>query len=143
MMKKAQAETMGLMVIVILIVIIGLIFIRFNLREKNENYKDVRTSLEANNILKAVLRLKTSEINVLELIDRCYFSRENCENTKDKLQEILGFVLKKEENYNFLLRGEGEELFRIDNKCIIGVNAQHQFSKDNIFYEAEMRICRK
>ena len=142
-MKRGQAETMGLMVIVVLLVIIGLIFLRFNLNPKESSYKDVRTSLEANNILKSVLRLKTSEADVQELINECYFNRDNCEYMKNKLEEIFSLVLKKEETYNFLLRGESEELFRIDNKCVIGVNAQHQFSKDNIFYEAELRICRK
>lgn len=103
MKRKGQEEMMGFLMIILLVVIIGLVFLAFSLRQKTKPVE--QHAMQADDLLQAIL-LYTSDckksydmLNVRELIKECNNNNEKCENQEtricDKLNQTLEKLLEK------------------------------------------------
>src|SRR3989344_9087095 len=86
MSKKAQIEVMGLMVIVLILVFVILIALKFFLVPKTNTEEIQRQSIQASNMLNAILRSNTEDgSKVTSKIVECY-------NSADKDSERCNFM---------------------------------------------------
>ena len=101
--KKAQEEMMGFMIIVVLVVIIGLVFLGFSLRQKSKNIEP--QSMNAEDLLQSMLvytsdcQMGTNALNVRDLIRVCNTQRSaKCDNNEivcEKVNSTLRAIMNK------------------------------------------------
>ncbi|MBI2498614.1 hypothetical protein HYV88_00050 [Candidatus Woesearchaeota archaeon] len=83
MNKKAQIEVMGLMVIVLILVFVILIALKFFLVPKTNTEEIQRQSIQASNMLNAIIRSNTEDgSTVTKKIVECYNSAGDIERCK-------------------------------------------------------------
>jgi hypothetical protein len=107
-MKKAQADIIGLLVIVILFIIIAFIFIA--LSGKESTTEEFTQNARSSNILSSLLQYTpyNCEFNMKEIIRDCtQINKEICnikcqDLIEQESQRILGMTIK-DENYQFTI----------------------------------------
>ena len=140
--NKGQAEVLGLLVIVILLIFIGMIVLRLSFYKSNAGfYPEIRNSLEVNGLLRAIVNLKIGNSSFVESVGDCYY-----ENGCDKVKEISINVIKAnsrpDEDFRLEISGNDKILIK-EGKCKTGLKTSYPFVRDGIFYEASLVLCRK
>ncbi len=100
MSKKGQVETLGLVVIIILILFLGLIFLRYS-GNNDDPIDDKFLSLKANNFLSAIKQLSIGNYNFEYYVSDCCVGNPNSCNkvneavlsSKEYLEEDADFKL--------------------------------------------------
>ncbi|MDP4012898.1 MAG: hypothetical protein Q8R00_04820 [Candidatus Nanoarchaeia archaeon] len=139
-MKKGQTETMGLMVIVILIIFLATIFLSFALREKPDLTSEVRESVQTNSLLTSLLQTTIQGKPLKEQFPNCYNNRITCDNLKKQIETMLSLVVPIGQNYQFILLVDEEELINI-GACRTGSIAITSIRRDNIDFLARLKLC--
>ncbi len=137
-MKRGQTEVIGLVVIVFLLVMIGVIYLKFALSKGEKMLPEVRNSLEANNMLNALIKANIEDKRFIELVDECYRS-EDCEGLEVKIMDILKDGLQGK-RYEFIVEAENSNFIDMGD-CDFGISASFPFTKGGIYYEASLKIC--
>lgn len=140
-MNKGQAEVVGLMVIVVILLVIGLIYLRFALIREESAYPDLRTNIQVNNLLRALVKLKIGNLTMSESLYDCY-NGLNCEMLKNRINDILDIVLMPSEGFKFSLLAEEREIISFGN-CNTGILGSFPFVKNGISLETRMVLCKK
>ena len=135
---KGQTETMGLMIIVVLLLFLGIIFLSFALRERPDLTPEVRESLQTTYLLTALLQTTLDDKPVKEHFTTCY--NDDCSNLKTKLSIILDSAVQPGQNYNFTLSTEDKQLLSI-GKCSKGAISVTSIRRSNIDFTAQLRLC--
>lgn len=138
---KGQTETVGLIVIVLLLLIVGVIFIRFSLLEKPEVYSDLRTNIQASNLLNAIMKADSERGKLKEVMAGCRENKEDCSYFENEIKKIVKNLFDAGTNFDFAGYGDGKEIIKIEG-CKAGIYSSYPYTKDNVFYEAKLRICK-
>ncbi|HLD02846.1 MAG TPA: hypothetical protein VJC07_04060 [Candidatus Nanoarchaeia archaeon] len=140
-MKKGQTEAIGLMAIVVLILVIGVIFLKFSLG-KTDLKPDLRLNIENTNLLRAMMKTTINEDKqVSEALLDCNFDSAQCDPAKTGIKGILDSVLKKNETYKFTVTADNREIMSLGTCEGPGIVASHQLSKEGTFLEAKLKAC--
>ena len=86
-MKRGQVETMGLVIIVILIIMIGLFFLIFSIRGGEEGHEDLFLSMKANNLVNSLKSMDIGESNFGSKVIDC------CAGNLVAQEEVMGAVM--------------------------------------------------
>jgi len=139
-MGKGQAEIVGLMVIVIILIVIGVIYLRFALIKEKSAYPEIRTNIEVNNLLRALVKLKIGNLTMSNALYECYRGAD-CYKVEDGVKDALSNVLKPEENFKFILLADDNEILVFGN-CNKGLLASFPFVKHEAYLETRLTLCR-
>ena len=140
--KKGQMEVMGLLVIVILLLFLGMIYLRFSVKGSNASLADVRGSIEASHLLSALLWVDLEEGSVKERILACSHDNTGCQTLTNDLVELFSVSLKKEEKYTFSVLDEDKNVLFEIGTCGRGVVTTYHFLEEGAFFEARLTLCR-
>jgi len=147
-MKKAQMEVIGLVIIVILILVGVLMFVRFVVLAPQSSQKTTIESLEANNLLSALLKTTICEISVLDAIKECQqattiCNQNACTYTEDKIQEIMEASLDVKTDYKIEVLTNNNPLFNLGS-CERGINsAPYSIPSQGVTYTIKLKLCDK
>ncbi len=131
--KRAQEEIVGFVVIIIMIIVIGLVFLGFSLRQQPESTQHQESVML--DTMYSILSYSTYDTDMRELIKDCYLNPSSscngkpvCEHVKDTFSEILDEVLGKDiaNSYvngyvlNITVSGESQDLINMEKGQITG-----------------------
>ena len=151
-MRKAQTEMIGLVIVLIILSLAALFAIKFLVLDKksNENFKDNSLSIQANNILNAVIKSNTNfpncKKNLGELIGTCCEGLpdsercdKSCDNIKLEIESILNKVNLK---YSFNICSITSESSDF-NVCtdVISSSPYLILGKQDT-YDASLKVCK-
>ncbi len=139
-MKRGQMEAVGLLVIVLLLIVIGLIVLRFSLRPASTTLADTRSSLESTRLLQALVLTTIQGLSFQEHAAACSTSATACSSLRQELESIFSVLLKKGQQYSFYLVYEDQNILSID-QCPTGVLSSYPFTSRGAFYEVKLRLC--
>jgi hypothetical protein len=125
-LKKGQVETMGLVMIVILLVIIGLFALKLSISNPNEDeFETEYLQLKANSLRDTIVESSVCSISVKDEIVNCRnnFTEcfSNCEELKEHIFYIINSSLENNIEYKFEAKGEGYNM-------IIGKDCRNKIS---------------
>jgi hypothetical protein len=141
MVRKAQSEVIGLLVIVIILIFLGMIYVGFVNIAGREAYEFERSSIEVENALKSLMKVKFEDYgeNTLEeLIINC--GSGDCGGLEGAITGAYGVILRPGTDYGFLAYRDGVEIYGIKG-CDIGLVSSYVFVKNAVSYEANLKIC--
>ncbi|QQG38464.1 MAG: hypothetical protein HYS32_02545 [Candidatus Woesearchaeota archaeon] len=148
-MKKAQMEIVGLVVIVLIILLAAIFFVRFALLSHSSSKTSSIESIEANNLLNALLRTTICEdLSVEDAIKECkqrsnICNEEACKHTKTKIEEIMEASLDEKTTYSIDIDADEVPLINIEN-CKTGITASpFSIPSRGITYSISMKLCAK
>lgn len=139
-MKKGQTEVVGLLIIVILLLVLGLILLRFSVKPFSSTLADARSSLESTRLLQALVLTTIQGKPFQEQAVLCSQDSSTCQNLRLELESVFSVLLKKGQKYSFYLTYQDQNIVRIE-QCPVGVLSSYPFSADGGFYEARLRFC--
>ena len=140
-MVKGQAEIVGLAVIVIMLLVIGVIYVRFALIKERSQYGEIRTNIEVNNMLRALVKLKIANLTMSDALYDCY-RQIGCDNLRDNIEDALSAVLKPDEDYKFILLADENTIISF-GKCNKGLLRSFPFVKHEAYLETRLTLCQK
>ena len=140
-MDKGQAEVVGLMVIVIILIVIGVIYLRFVFIKEKSAYPEIRTNIEVNNLLRALVKLKIGNLTMVDALYNCYRNTE-CNIIENEIKNILTSILRPNEDYKFILLADDNEILAFGN-CNKGLLGSFPFVKHEAYLESKLILCRK
>ncbi len=139
--SRAQAEVLGLLVIVIILIFIGVIYLRFTLATEAAPYSSVRTSIEASNLLFALMDVNIGAFSIREDISSCTETPSTCITLQNNIEDIFYSVLQEEENYRLKIITEDETVIIDMGDCTRGIVSTYPFTQEGVFYEAALTLC--
>ena len=142
--KRGQTEIIGLMVIVILLIFLGVTYLSFVSFKEKSILPTLRTNIEADNALKAVMKVGIEEVGwktVEEMVVGCNGDVGECEVLEDGLNEVFGEILTPREEFSFAFYADDVKIVEFGS-CGLGVVASYSFIKDYVFYETKLKLCK-
>ncbi len=145
-MKRAQVETMGLMIIVILIVIGALLYLRFGILQSEPTTSvDKIQNIQAINLINAIMNIQIcEELSVKEVVVSC----ENSENIQccNTLEPEISSILGKTADFNnqFFILKNNVQIIQIPEElvCEAGIaSPSYTFTGSGDVYEAYFMLC--
>lgn len=140
MRKRGQVETVGLLVIVLLLIVIGILVLRFSLRSPSSSLPDTRSSLESTHLLQALVLTTIQGDSFADHSQRCSTDRNACLLFQQELERVFSLLLQKGQKYSFSLHLSDQDLFTL-GRCSTGVVSSYPFTAGGGFYEASLRLC--
>ncbi len=143
---KGQTEIIGLVIVVIILVIAGLLYLRFGLKQSPKQQITIET-IYADHLLNAILNVKICDKQVSEIIVDCFnkldiCKKDSCEYVKTQTEDIMTKLNVKEfRNYYFYAEKDGErEKFSSEcdpgtvvDRTIVGTNDED--------YKVVLKLC--
>lgn len=117
--KKGQSEVIGLVVIVLILIVVGLIFLRFYLTNESNNKESV-SNIKANNLVSAIKQASVCNGDMVDVIVSCcsnkeFCGRDSCQLANDEIRKITEKSL--EERVYFEAKQENSLCFSINEDC--------------------------
>jgi len=148
-MRKGQAEMMGLMVVVLILIIGGLFYLGFMARgDGSAEAQQIHVqSITANNLLHAIMKIKVCEdVNIEGAVTACVKGEQLCgQNACDFFEsEVDGIVQAvSDDDYRFIIK-EGENEVHSIGDCEFGINSEnYPLDVDYTTYDVQMRLCKE
>lgn len=147
-MKKAQTEIIGLVVIVTIIIIAVVLFIRLSVLKPTSHSSTSIESIEANNMLNALLKTSVCDISIQEAIQQCsqkinICDQEPCAYTVEKIKEILQASLDEKTDYSFIALADSNPIIKIES-CKTGISASpFSLPSRGTVYTINFKLCGK
>ena len=147
-MKKAQTEIIGLVVIVTIIIIAVVLFVRLAILKPASHSPTSVESIEANNMLNALLKTTVCDISIQEAIQQCSQKINICDQeprayTVGKIKEILQVSLDEKTDYSFIALSDNSPLIKIEN-CETGISASpFSLPSRGAVYTINFKLCGK
>ncbi len=142
MFKRGQAEAVGLLVLVILLLLVGFLYLRFSLRDSGKDYASVRESLAVHGLLRSLLQLEVGGERFEELIAGCYSDAGQCYTLRQRVLGIFPAVLEGGQEYRLVLKGEERTLLE-EGQCRQGIVSRIPFTLEGVVYEGILTLCRR
>lgn len=150
-MKKGQIEMIGLVIVVLLIVIGGLLYIKFGVLDKKETKKEaVIETVYAVNTLNAIKNVRIcgdEQIKMQEAMNSCINGQEICEKEAcDLIKSEIGVImdsigLTNQYTYSFYLEKKSEIVY-IQKQCNYGTKADFKVGDiSSGYYTVNLQIC--
>tara|TARA_Y100000310_G_scaffold1020_6_gene1474 strand:+ start:821 stop:1249 length:429 start_codon:yes stop_codon:yes gene_type:complete len=140
LLKKGQGEIVGLLVIVLLLLFVGIIFLRFYIAQPSTSLSHSRQSIEASNALNALMKVSINGEPLTAHTDACNSDKNLCDGLQNEIEAILGYILKQGQKYSFTLSTGAKTLIEI-SQCTTGIVSTYSFIEANIFYDVTLKIC--
>ena len=140
---KAQMESMGLVIAVVILVVVALIALRFVLVSNNPVSIDSFLSNKANNIENSIKNADLCGSRFERAIVACCNKESFCDKEACKLvsEEINEIIKNSDElSYAEALDGDGNKCFAVGS-CINGISSSDYLLENNILFRA--KVCRK
>lgn len=139
-MRRGQAEIMGLLVIVLLLLTAGLLVLRFSVKPSSTPLADTRSSLESTRLLQALLLTTLQDKPFQEHAVACSLTSSACSVLRQEIEDIFSILLKQGQKYSFFLTYQDQNIITMD-QCPVGVLSSYPFTREGGFYEAKLRLC--
>ena len=129
MKRKGQVETVGLVIIVVLLVVIGLFILKASLVPDEDSFDNEYLSLKANSFRETIMASSLCNIQVKDEITNCQFNYTSC--LKD-CKELEGFIFKiinnsVEKNIDYYFTASGQNLnMKIGKECKNSISSSLQ-----------------
>ena len=121
MFRKGQVEIMGLVVIVLLIVFLGLLFLKYT--QPGLEVEDVFLSTKANNFLSAIKIISVGNSNFESIaVECCEGNPGSCDSVNTVVLNSLEY-LDEVANFNLECISYGTDVF-VDGNCDFGVTSE-------------------
>ena len=143
--KNGQSEMVGLVIIVLILIVVGLLFLRFSLESKDKYSDKSMLSVKANNLINAIRLASVCNRHMYDAIIACcngleFCSRDACQLASEEISKIINKSL--EEYVYFEAENKGNLCFSINSECQ-GISSTSNFVRNN---EGEaqinLKICR-
>lgn len=129
---KAQIETIGLLVIIILIVVIGAIFLFFALSPSQQ--QDITQSTKVQNLLQAIITTNTPyNMQMKEFI-----ATKDPDSIKTEIETIMSAL--KINKYTYKIYKDNQEILNF-GQCTTGITASTTFRQANTPYKINLKLC--
>ena len=139
-MHKGQAEAVGLLIIVILLLFLGFVFLQFQMRDNGQDYASVRQNIAAHGLLRALLQLETGEGRFQDLTAGCYYNQAQCLLLQQQVRDVFSVVLNSGQHYKLVITGEEKTLLE-EGSCTQGIVNSIPFTLENVLYEGTLTLC--
>ncbi len=143
-MKKGQVEMMGLVIIVILIVLGGLLFLRFSLSKPQIEQPSIDTA-QSYNLINALLNIQICNgTSIRQATHACntgqtMCNQDACTYTSTEIGQIIEKATYKETAF-YALDGDFEVI--TVNPCQLGTTSPpYYFKEGNKEYEVYLKTC--
>lgn len=126
LLKKAQTEILGLVIIVILISLIGIFVLQLAMHKQPQEIEFKHLEIKANNLRNAILKTTLCQsYTIKDEIEACSYNYNlclnDCDTLKNKIKELIEFSI--EENYNFTISSEDYFLEINKGTCLSKITA--------------------
>ena len=101
--KKGQAEIIGLVVVVLLLIFALVFFVKIKSQGEDKEVRLIRSNLRANSALNALMKVNIGKDQMKDLIAECFFSDSECSDVENALNDKLGMVFEDEPYYFALM----------------------------------------
>ncbi|MDP3917031.1 MAG: hypothetical protein Q8Q42_01970 [Nanoarchaeota archaeon] len=139
---RAQSEVIGLLVIVVILIFMGLFYLGFSNISDTGSYVDERTSIEAENVLKASMKVNIGDTDktLEDLIIECGSSA--CSNLDMAVEDLYSLILRPGENYSLSVELEGNVIYS-KGICDLGMVSNYFFLRGVSTYKVSLKLCSK
>lgn len=137
-MKKAQIETIGLLVIIILLVLLATLFVSFYLKKAPSSIAEARTSIKLSNFLNSIAKININNQRLADLVYNCY-TNQDCNPLQQHLTLITNEFFKNQQ-FSYTFKANNQEFYTI-NTCNLGLTADYKFIKNNIDFIIILKTC--
>lgn len=139
---KGQTEILGLLMIVILLLVLGMIYLRFATLTQTQLNPSLRSNIETTNLLQALMNLHIGGPSIKEMSVSCSQDPSTCPAFEKLLTEALYANLDPSETFTFTLAGNEKELIAM-KYCTRGIVTTFPFVKDGVYFDSALTICHK
>ncbi len=137
-MKKAQTEILGIAIIIVLLLIFGVFYLKFSSNNPTL-IPELRTNVQTNNLLQALLKINIKNESFDSLIYKCY-SEKDCDTLNEELPKIIALSLSNETQYKFTISADNKPFFSLGS-CSLGIVANYPITKNNIIFDTDLLVC--
>ncbi|MCX6711826.1 MAG: hypothetical protein NT139_02200 [Candidatus Woesearchaeota archaeon] len=137
-MKKAQTEILGVVIIIALLLVFGIFYLKFS-SNTSTLIPEMRTNIQTNNLLQALLKININNEPFDSLIYKCY-SKKDCSTLNKELPKIISLSLNNETQYKFTISENNKAFFTLGS-CSSGITANYPISKNGLIFDTNMLIC--
>ena len=130
----------GLLVIVVLLLFIGMIFLRFYLIKPGKLLPDIRKNVEVTDMLTAIMKYTFNGKGMGENIAECE-EKGDCDKINGEISKILKKINKEGNKYGFMVIKNEKLLFSVKNECEVGLVSNFPIVKGEDYYEARLIFC--
>ncbi|HLC56905.1 MAG TPA: hypothetical protein VJJ23_06720 [Candidatus Nanoarchaeia archaeon] len=141
-MGKGQIDMIGITVVLLLIIIIGIVALRFSITKVESNQDNTLNSIKANNLVNALVKASSCDSNLKEAMKNCCENSDFCgQNACDFLEKEAKSIFDKTITSNYLLeiKNEDKSCFNL-GKCEQGISSSPYFVNE---LEIKLKICEK
>ena len=134
--------------IVTIIIVAVILFVRLTVLKPPVHTATSIESIEANNLLNAMLKTTVCEMSIQEAIQQCgqkvsICNQEPCSYTSNKVKEILQASLDEKTDYSFTALAGNDPVIKIEN-CKTGVSASpFSIPARGVVYTISFKLCEK
>ncbi|MBS3143574.1 hypothetical protein J4446_01710 [Candidatus Woesearchaeota archaeon] len=139
-MKKGQTETVGLVIIVILLIFIAIFALSFSIKPKQEN--DDILKLKANALRASVLKTNLcGSVSVKDELENCIDGYNECIDCGELSSEVVNIIKNSLENekYSFTVFGNNEVFMKLGG-CVENITAVSENLGNGV---VEVSLCRR
>ena len=142
-MKRGQAEIIGLVVVVLLLVFALIFFIKVKTSGDENESQLIRSNLRANSALNALMKVHIENDDekrqMKDLIEECILNSDECNNAKIKLEDHLDSVFSDEKEYHLVVSEGGTDLFSIGKGCKSSISASPFIVRNG--GKVDLKVC--
>ena len=142
-MKRGQAEIIGLVVVVLLLVFALIFFIKVKTSGDENESQLIRSNLRANSALNALMKVHIENDDekrqMKDLIEECILNSDECNNAKIKLEDHLDSVFSDEKEYHLVVSEGGTDLFSIGKGRKSSISASPFIVRNG--GKVELKVC--
>ena len=138
--RRGQAEVVGLLVIVLLLLFIGVIFLRFYLLDAGSSLASTRQHLDTQQLLQGITRLDYQGTSFAAAVADCHLDAASCSFLTTMLADLFTTVLRPGTTYQFTVLAEEDAVLRIGT-CERGIVSTATVSFQDAFYDLRLRLC--
>ena len=132
-MRKGQVETMGLMIIVVLILFVGIFALKFLLVSPVNNMDEPVLSIKANNLMNALSKINICDKPFNDAVVGCCDG--DCSCLFEEVDNIINNTL--ENNYKIEFCDS-----RSSGSCEVGISStKYSFKQSGIEYGSKVYLC--
>lgn len=139
-MKRGQMEMVGLLVIVLLLLVLGVIFLKFMVVPKSTTLADSRSSLESTRLLQSLVLTTIQGKSFQEHAAACADDSATCPVLRQEIETIFNLILREGQKYSLYLLYQDQTVLQIE-QCTVGVISSYPFTAFGGFYEVQLRLC--
>ncbi len=140
-MKRGQAEIIGLVIVVLLLVFALIFFIKVKTSGDEIESQLIRSNLRANSALNGLMkvRIENDKKQMTDLVDDCITASKDCDSVERKLREALLYAFEDNINYNLTVyKGDVVDI-SLGRTCKNSISASPFIIRSN--GKVELKIC--